>query len=75
MNDEEIIEAKIARYMAEGGGDPRLAMRLMAIDLHRMGASISHGLLGIPPLARSGFSLKPKAPSIDDPLPEEATPS
>jgi hypothetical protein len=67
MNDEEIIANKIGRYMAEAGGDPRGAMRLMAIDLHRLGGLVSHGLVGAPPVARSGFSPKPKVEAIDIP--------
>jgi hypothetical protein len=67
VNDEEIIANKIGRYMAEAGGDPRGAMRLMAIDLHRFGGLVSSGLVGAPPVARSGFSPKPKVEAIDIP--------
>lgn len=67
MNDEEIIANKIGRYMAEAGGDPRGAMRLMAIDLHRYGGLVSSGLVGAPPVDKPRFFPKPKAPSIDDP--------
>jgi hypothetical protein len=77
MNDEEIIANKIARYMAEAGGDPRGAMRLMAIDLHRFGGLVSSGLIGAPPVARSGFSPKPKVEAIDIPnatSPEASSP-
>jgi hypothetical protein len=70
MNDEEIIANKIGRYMAEAGGDPRGAMRLMAIDLHRFGGLVSSGLIGAPPVARSGFSPKPKVEAIDIPDPK-----
>jgi hypothetical protein len=75
MTDEEIIANKIGRYMAEAGGDPRGAMRLMAIDLHRYGGLVSSGLVGAPPVARSGFSPKPKVEAIDIPSPAQATPS
>jgi hypothetical protein len=78
MNDEEIIEAKIARYMAEAGGDPRGAMRLMAIDLHRMGALVSSGFFRAPVVRASGFSAKAQVEAIDIPSPsspEASTPS
>jgi hypothetical protein len=73
MNDEEIIANKIGRYMAEAGGDPRGAMRLMAIDLHRLGGLVSHGLVGAPPVARSGFSPKPKRVEAID-IPDATSP-
>jgi hypothetical protein len=50
MNDEEIIANKIGRYMAEAGGDPRGAMRLMAIDLHRLGVDFLPSRKGSKPL-------------------------
>ena len=69
MNDEEIISSKIARYMAEAGGDPRGAMRLMAIDLHRLGGLVSSGLVCAPPVARSGLPPKARVEALDIPAP------
>jgi hypothetical protein len=77
MNDEQIIEAKIARYMAEAGGDPRGAMRLMAIDLHRLGDLVSLGFGRFAPLRQSRFSPKAQVEAIDIPAsnsPEAASP-
>ena len=69
MNDEEIIRAKIARYMAEAGGDPRGAMRLMAIDLHRLGGMVSLGLARAAPVAVPRFSPKARVEALDIPAP------
>jgi hypothetical protein len=77
MNDEQIIEAKIARYMAEAGGDPRGAMRLMAIDLHRYGGLVSSGLVGAPRVVPSRLPPKAQVEAIDIPAsnsPEAASP-
>jgi hypothetical protein len=78
MNDEEIIAAKVARYMAEAGGDPRGAMRLMAIDLHRMGGLVSSGLARVGVVYPPRFSPKAQVEAIDIPSPisaEAANPS
>jgi hypothetical protein len=69
VNDEEIIASKIGRYMAEAGGDPRGAMRLMAIDLHRLGDMVSLGFCRAPPVASSGLSPKAQVEAIDIPSP------
>jgi hypothetical protein len=78
MNDEEIISNKIARYMAEAGGDPRGAMRLMAYDLARLGDMVSLGFGRFPPVRQSGFAPKtPRLDAIDIPAagsPEASTP-
>jgi hypothetical protein len=73
MNDEEIISNKIARYMAEAGGDPRGAMRLMAYDLARLGDMVSLGFGRFPPVRQSGFAPKAQVEAID--IPDAASPT
>ena len=75
MNDEEIIRAKIDRYMGEAGGDPRGAMRLMAIDLHRLGGLVSSGFSRAAPVAVPRFSPKARVEALDIPDPKSPTAS
>lgn len=75
MNDEEIISAKIGRYLDEAGGDRDLAMRFMAIDLHRLGGMVSLGFGRFAPMASSRFPPKAQVEAIDIPSPNHGTPS
>jgi len=69
MNDEEIIAGKIGRYLDEAGGDPDGALRLMAIDLHRLGDMVSLGFGRFPPVRQSGFPPKVRVKPLDIPQP------
>ena len=77
MNDRqaEFISQEVDRLMDEANGDGWLALRLAVIERLALGSHVSNGLVRVAPVAQPRRPPKPKAPSIDDPLPEEATPS
>ncbi len=71
----EYIDSEVDRLLDENGGDGWLALRASIVERISLGSTISNGYVRLAALDQRRLPPKPQAPSIDDPLPEEATPS
>ena len=78
MNDAQILDRTIDRYMEEAGQDIHYALRLLAYDYLYACSHVSRGLARVGPVAVSRFSPEAQVEAIDIPAataPEASTPS
>lgn len=68
--DRQILDRITDRYMEESGQDIHYALRLLALDFHRLGGMVSSGLARAAPVALPRFLPKPRVEAIDIPDPK-----